>query len=239
MTFSAGSGELSTSGRRRPQKSPTAVRSLPWSDLPRRGGPAHPGLRSAAPVRRCAPCLRTFSSPAIVRSLIRIRSCLAIVARMLSTASLKIPQLSRYCSVRLAAPHSLNQSSAGPHISETFGIDAASPCCVTKRIAVKSLLQSPVGALRRSVWRPLLILAILASFTGAQDASPELLHKHSHSSGHQHCCPSCHNGGSSAVLHAVTPHPTPTLFSCAVTSIQVVIRAALPGSAASSRAPPA
>ena len=63
------------------------------------------------------PCRRAFSRPAIVRSLSRIRSCLAMVARMLSTASLKIPHESRYCSV----PRQLRdfpRREAGAHLSE-------------------------------------------------------------------------------------------------------------------------
>ena len=49
------------------------------------------------------PSFRAFSRPALVRSDNRIRSCLAIVASMLSTASQNTPQESRYCYVGVEA----------------------------------------------------------------------------------------------------------------------------------------
>jgi len=45
------------------------------------------------------PCLRARSSPALVRSESRTRSCFATTARMEMTASRNMPVLSRYCSV--------------------------------------------------------------------------------------------------------------------------------------------
>jgi hypothetical protein len=45
--------------------------------------------------------LRARARPARTRSLSRILSCFAIVARMEMTASLKIPQESKYGSVKL------------------------------------------------------------------------------------------------------------------------------------------
>jgi hypothetical protein len=50
------------------------------------------------------PCFLALASPAMVRSLRRIRSCLAIGASIESTASLKMPQESGYCSVKLLQP---------------------------------------------------------------------------------------------------------------------------------------
>ena len=47
------------------------------------------------------PRLRARSRPALTLSLSRILSCLAIVARIEITASLKIPQESKYGSVKL------------------------------------------------------------------------------------------------------------------------------------------
>src|SRR5262245_41948900 len=67
-----------------------------------------PASRSSATLTRSVttrgrpptrPCFRARSRPATVRSLSRMRSCLAMVARMDSTASRKMPQESRYCSV--------------------------------------------------------------------------------------------------------------------------------------------
>jgi hypothetical protein len=52
------------------------------------------------------PFARATSRPARTLCEMRTRSCLAAVAMMASTASLKIPQESKYCSVKLrGTPH--------------------------------------------------------------------------------------------------------------------------------------
>ena len=57
--------------------------------------------RGLPPMR---PCALARSRPATVRSLSLIRSCLAIDAKMLTTASRNVPHESRYCSVKLRYP---------------------------------------------------------------------------------------------------------------------------------------
>ena len=63
-------------------------------------------IRGRPPIR---PCRRARAKPAVTRSEIRTRSCAAMVASIESTASRKIPQLSRYCSVKLRHPHAVGR----------------------------------------------------------------------------------------------------------------------------------
>src|SRR5215467_11791237 len=99
-------------------------------------------------------------------------------------------------------------------------------------------MQNGSSRLGRPNWRALLVFAVLACFFLVQNPAAEVLHNHSHSGAHTHCCASCHGGllavpGTSLHFHA------PITSGWNVAAVELAAATRLNLSASSSRAPPA
>ena len=98
--------------------------------------------------------------------------------------------------------------------------------------------QNRPSGLRHPRMRALLVFAVLACFFLVQNPAAEVLHNHSHSGAHTHCCAACHGGHLAVPRTSLHFHaPFTSTWNVVAGELRAAVR--LSTSASSSRAPPA
>jgi hypothetical protein len=106
-------------------------------------------------------------------------------------------------------------------------------------IVVYSTQRAPLPGLRRLMWRMILVCVVLSCFVLIQASAAEVLHNHSHSGAHTHCCPACHAGHLLVVpgTNVAVQAPSNSEWHTAADELPAAMRRTF--CAGSSRAPPA